>query len=132
DPRLRFLRLDMKNPLYNPGGSDVGPDALKTLGLEGFDAACMFSVITHQNPEDAATILRMLWQCVLPQGQLYFTAFIDEAGEAFAERDPSHPGAGCNYNPDYLIGLAGNAGWAVQKIYAASELHQPAFVCERN
>jgi hypothetical protein len=101
------------------------------MGLEGFDAACLFSVITHQNPADAATILRMLSRCVVANGALYFTAFIDDTIDTFAERDPASPGAWCNYNPDYLIALAEEAGWRVRRIYPASVLHQPAFVCER-
>jgi SAM-dependent methyltransferase len=131
DERFRFERIDMRNPLFNPQGSALGPDTLRDIGLRDFDAACLFSVITHQNPEDTKTILRMLARCVVPNGALYFTAFIDDAIETFAEREPANPGAWCNYNPDFLIGLAEAAGWSVQRIYPASILHQPAFVCER-
>jgi SAM-dependent methyltransferase len=131
DARFRFERIDMCNPLFNPQGSALGPDTLRDLGLRDFDAACLFSVITHQDPEDATTILRMLARCVAPGGALYFTAFIDDTIDAFAEREPANPGAWCNYNPDFLIGLADAAGWTVKRIYPASVLHQPAFVCER-
>jgi SAM-dependent methyltransferase len=129
--RFRFERIDMRNPLFNPQGSALGPDSLRDMGFADFDAACLFSVITHQNPEDAVTILRMLWRCVVPNGALYFTAFIDDTVDTFAEREPANPGAWCNYNPDYLIELAAAAGWSVKRIYPASVLHQPAFVCER-
>jgi SAM-dependent methyltransferase len=131
DLRFRFERIDMRNPLFNPQGSVLGPDSLRDIGLADFDAACLFSVITHQNPEDATTILRMLSRCVVPSGALYLTAFIDDTIETFAEREAATPGAWCNYNPDYLIGLADAAGWTVKRIYPASVLHQPAFVCER-
>jgi SAM-dependent methyltransferase len=131
DPRFRFHHLDMKNHLFNPAGDLVRADTLLHLGLVDFDAACMFSVITHQEPEDTRMILRMLRQCIVAGGQLYFTAFIDETIESFAERDAATPCAWCNYNPDFLIHLAREEGWAVQKIYPGSELHQPAFVCQR-
>jgi SAM-dependent methyltransferase len=131
DARFRFERIDMRNALFNPQGSTLGPDTLHDMGLQDFDAACLFSVITHQNPADTAAILRMLSRCVAASGGLYFTAFIDDTIDTFAERDPANPGAWCNYNPDYLIGLAEEAGWAVKRAYPASALHQPAFVCER-
>src|SRR5262249_49940050 len=102
DERFRFERIDMKNPLFNPGGAGMAPDALRNMGLTGFDAACMFSVITHQSPDDAQTIFRMLAQCVPSGGSLYFTAFVDEAIAQYSEREPSNPGAWCNYNPEYL------------------------------
>ena len=131
DPRFRFHHLDMRNHLFNPTGGIVRTDTLLQAGLAEFDAACMFSVITHQEPEDTRMIFRMLRQCVVAHGQLYFTAFIDETVETYAERDISNRCAWCNYNPDFLIDLAREEGWAVQKIYPASELHQPAFVCQR-
>lgn len=131
ESRLRFERIDMKNQLFNPGGASLSTDALSSIGLANFDAACMFSVITHQNPEDATTIFRMLSQCVAPNGRLYFTAFVDDMIGTYAERDSSNSCAWCSYNPDYLIDLVERAGWTVVKAYAGSELHQPAFVCDR-
>lgn len=91
----------------------------------------MCSAITHQNPDDARAIFRMLWQSVKAGGQLYFTAFIDDTIKTFAEGDPAKPSAWCSYNPDYLIGLAKDCGWIVKKIYAASELQQPGLACDR-
>jgi SAM-dependent methyltransferase len=131
DPRFRFERLDMYNPLYNPQGVAVDAGALKASGLADFDAACLLSVITHQGPEDARTIFRMLWQCIIPGGRLYFTAFHDDAVDGFVDRVPTTPCVSCFYNPDYLVGLAEECGWVVRKIYPASVLLQPAFVCDR-
>jgi SAM-dependent methyltransferase len=131
DSRFRFERIDMHNPLYNPQGSTAGEDALQAIGLADFDAACMFSVITHQQPEETREILRMLSRCVTPGGRMYFTAFIAESIDECAECDPAHPRALCSYNPDYLIGLADACGWVVKKAYPGSELLQPAFVCDR-
>jgi len=131
DPRFRFHRLDMKNHLFNPDGGMVQADTLRHFGLTEFDAACMFSVITHQDPDDTRMILRMLRACVVTHGQLYFTAFIDESVDQYAEKYIEKRSAWCNYNPDYLVDLAREEGWAVQTLYPGSELHQPAFVCRR-
>jgi SAM-dependent methyltransferase len=131
DDRFRFEQFGMKNQMYNPGGSAVGVNALKDLGLADFDGACMFSVITHQKPEDAKTIFLMLSQCVIPKGRLYFTAFIDDTVDEYVDSNPANPCHMSTYNPDYLIGLAEASGWVVKEIYPGSVLHQPALVCDR-
>ncbi|CAN7295604.1 class I SAM-dependent methyltransferase [Aminobacter sp. LjRoot7] len=131
DARLRFEHLDMHNALYNPAGAHPADDELSRRGLTGFDAACMLSVVTHQDPDDTRKLLRMLHACVRPGGQLYFTAFLDEAIEAYVDKEAGQPRAWTSYNPDFLIGLVAECGWAVKAIYAGSVLHQPALVCDR-
>lgn len=121
----------MHNALYNPAGAHPADDELSRRGLTGFDAACMLSVVTHQDPDDTRKLLRMLHACVRPGGQLYFTAFLDEAIEAYVDKEAGQPRAWTSYNPDFLIGLVAECGWAVKAIYAGSVLHQPALVCDR-
>ena len=62
DPRFRFEHLDMLNLKYQANGSSsVDEGALERLALADFDAACMFSVITHQRPKELrANILHAL------------------------------------------------------------------------
>jgi hypothetical protein len=44
DPRFRFECVDMQNPKYNRRGAiEIDTDLLKRLGIEGYDAACMYS-----------------------------------------------------------------------------------------
>ncbi len=132
DPRFRFERIDMHQHQYNPGGVVLrNREALREAGLTDFDAACMFSVITHQAPEDARAIFAMLHSGVRPGGQLYFTAFADEAVERYRDGEPARPAHYSIYHPDYLAELAATAGWDVTAVYATSELQQTAFVCRR-
>lgn len=134
DPRFRFAWLDMRNALYNASGppvSDTG--ALRALGLADFDAACMFSVITHQAPDEAATIFALVYESVRAGGQLYFTAFADASVDQYAELDQATPRHLSTYHPEHLERLVARAGWRVEEVYAASEptVQQTAFVCRK-
>jgi SAM-dependent methyltransferase len=132
DPRLRFEHLDMLNPLYHEsGGAAVDAGALQGRGLTGFDAACMFSVVTHQMPQDSALIFAMLYRCVEPGGRLYFTAFTDETVADYIERDPSRPGLLSTYHPDFLVELVRDSGWCVERTYLPAQFQQSAFVCRK-
>lgn len=130
DPRLRFERINMQNQHFNPQGNSMEPGTLARLGLKDFDAACMFSVITHQKPEDAALIFSELAGCVRPGGQLYFTALIDDAVAEYEEQD-EQPCMMSAYNPEFLSGLARDAGWIVERIIPRAKFRQPAFICKR-
>lgn len=135
DSRFRFERLDMRNAMYNPAGAPA-PDrgALAALGLTGFDAVCMFSVITHNLPDDSRRIFELVEPAVRDDGYLYFTSHTDEQAEAYYERDPDAPRHKGSYHPDYLRELAGTAGWTVEDIYPRTEgaaLQQTAFVCRK-
>jgi SAM-dependent methyltransferase len=134
DPRFRFEPFDMRNELYNPGGrSEVDPTALSALGLRDFDAACMFSVITHQAPRDARMTFALLRETVSTGGRLYFTAFTDDDVDEYREGDPAHPGHLSLYRVDYLRQLVSEAGWNVEEVYPKSQppVQQTAFVCRR-
>jgi SAM-dependent methyltransferase len=131
DPRLRFELLDMQNPMYNSRGAETGVDPLGSLGLAEFDAACMFSVITHQAPRDAAKIFSMLYPCVTAGGILYFTAFTDETVDEYTERDPANPGMLSTYHPDRLLEIVENSGWIVLDVFPPSRFAQTAFLCRK-
>ena len=132
DPRFRFEHLDMLNLKYQPNGSSsVDEGALQRLALADFDAACMFSVITHQRPKDSGLIFSMLYRCVKPGGGLYFTAFIDETVHDYVERDPSQACQLSTYHPDFLIDLVGKSGWGVERTYLPSPFQHAAFVCRK-
>jgi len=132
DPRFRFEHLDMRNPLYRASGeAAIDAGVLQGRGLVDFDAACMFSVITHQVPNDSALIFAMLYRCVQPGGGLYFTAFINETVADYVERDPSRPGLLSTYHPDFLIELVRDSGWRVERTYLPSQFQQAAFVCRK-
>jgi hypothetical protein len=130
DPRLRFEHLSMRNAMYNPDGAELVPnDVLERLGLTGFDAACMFSVITHQSPADAIRIFSILHRCVHTNGALYFTAFTDATVDTYIERDPKTTCLFSTYHPDTVIEITEKSGWIVRDIFPASTFQQTAFVC---
>ena len=132
DPRFRFEHLDMLNLKYQANGSSsVDEGALERLALADFDAACMFSVITHQRPNDSGLIFSMLYRCVKRGGGLYFTAYIDETVHDYVERDPSQPCLLSIYHPDFLIDLVRKSGWRVERTYLPSPFQQAAFVCRK-
>jgi len=109
----------------------LAENALVELSLSGFDAACMFSVVTHQEPADAAAIFAALHLCVRPRGALYFTAFTDDKISDFAEASPATPGLHSTYNPDFLIEIVRQSGWTVECAYARSTFQQTGFVCRK-
>jgi SAM-dependent methyltransferase len=130
DDRFDFRYLAMRHEQYNPGAPVVrDPDALRALGLAEFDAACMFSVITHQWPDDAHALFTMLRRSVAEGGLLYFTAFTDETVRDFRDGDPERPAHYAIYRAGYVAELATRAGWTVRDIYPKSALQQTAFVC---
>jgi SAM-dependent methyltransferase len=131
NPRFRFEHLDMFNPMYRASGSNSIDMGALSQSLTDFDAACMFSVITHQAPEESSLIFSMLHRCVKPGGSLYFTAFADEAADDYVERDASQPRHLSTYRPNFLIELVENAGWTPEATYLQSPMQQSAFVCRR-
>lgn len=132
DARFRFERIDLPNVMYNVrGAAPLDPETLARLGLTGFDAACMFSVITHQSPEEAEAILTMLRPCVPTGGSLYFTALIDDKVETYAELDPAKPRLLSAYHPDFLLALVNRCGWDVSAVYAPTTFQQTALVCRK-
>lgn len=132
DPRFSFTHLDMHNDMYNLSGqTDIAPDTLVRSGLSRFDAACMFSVITHQSPSDAERIFAMLYHSVVPRGQLYFTAFTDERINVYAERDPAKTCHMSTYNPAHLLEMLKETGWTVTDVFQPSGFQQTAFICHK-
>jgi SAM-dependent methyltransferase len=121
DPRLDFRLLDARNPGYNPGGTPLGPDTILPVDGRSFDVICMFSVITHQLPDDAAIIFSLLRRHVRPQGWLFFSARIDDSsGASYREHDPGAPTALSIYSSGLLYALLAAAGWQVVSMVPAN------------
>ena len=98
------------------------------LAASPFDAVCMFSVITHQRPDEARRTFAFVRDLMRGSGLLYFTAFLDsrfpEYGEA-AEQICLNS----TYNPAYLSALCRASGWAVERLYLPAAFQQHAVVC---
>ena len=111
DPRLSYHFLDARHALYNPAGAPLTEATRLPVADAAFDVACMFSVITHQYPEDSRAIFRLLRRHVDPGGRLFFTCFLDDAVATFEDRSPERNGGFCVYNPACLGELVAGAGW---------------------
>lgn len=119
DPRFSFHLLDARHALYNPGGTPLVSSTPLPLPERHFDVACMFSVLTHQYPEDSRAILSILRRHVRPTGRLFFTCFLDDALESFEDRSAERNGGRCFYSTTFLEHLAGETGWAPSARYGA-------------
>jgi hypothetical protein len=129
DTRLQFHHLNMRSAMYNPDGVRPSVETLDELvQLRNFDAACMFSVITHQEPEEAELIFAMLYRCA---PRLYFTAFIDDGVDGYVERDPQNIGLMSTYSTARMKEILAGAGWKIEKIFPPGFFQQTAFVCSK-
>jgi len=129
DDRFRFEHINMRNPMYNSEGIMPAANALTDLGLRDFGAMCMFSVITHNAPDEAAAIFSMAREAVANDGRLYFTAFIDESLDGYAEGDPANPRLLSTYAPALLIEVLNDCGWLVSDVYPSTPFQQTVFLC---
>ena len=129
DQRFRFEHLDMRNAMYNPNGRRCDAAALTDLGIGEVDAACMFSVITHQEPADAELIFAMLHPC---SNRLYFTALIDDQVAGYAEGDPERPSNMSTYTTALIMDLLAKTGRRVDAVHPTERFQQTAFVCTRS
>jgi SAM-dependent methyltransferase len=131
DPRFSFHLLDTRHPLYNPSAPEtLGPDTRLPLPEGAFDVVSMFSVVTHQTPEDAGHILTLLRRYVRPDGHLFFTCFLDSTIESFEDRSPQKNSGRCVFHPDVLLEIVQASGWQVVARYDAElPLIADSFVC---
>ncbi|ODS01242.1 hypothetical protein AUC68_12845 [Methyloceanibacter methanicus] len=110
DTRLAFYYWDVQNPLYNPNGEALTSNSSLPVGERDFDLICMFSVITHQLPDDAENLLRILRRYVRPEGRLFFSANIQDMDGDY--REMAHrPTLHSAYSAAFLQGLLARTGW---------------------
>jgi SAM-dependent methyltransferase len=119
DPRFSYYVLDALNPMYNPAGQPLTPVASLPLPQRDFDVITMFSVITHQYPQDSESIFTILRRYVAPDGRLFFTCFLDPHLDTFEDRSEQRNAGRCFYGPSYLTSLVERCGWSVLSIAPA-------------
>lgn len=105
DDRISYVFVDAYHPMYNPSGSFNSLSLELPLAQSDFDIACMFSVITHQTPEDSRRIFSLLRRYIRKDGHLFFTCFLDESITDYEDRSPERNGGRCFYNPGFLTEL---------------------------
>jgi SAM-dependent methyltransferase len=131
DRRFSYHLLDAQHPFYNPRGSvRLGPDIRLPIPEHHFDVVAMFSVLTHQCPDDARHLLAMLRRHVHREGRLFFTCFLDDTIETFEDRSPERNGGRCCYNAAFLADIVHRAGWqTLARHPAEAPLIGDSFVC---
>lgn len=116
DPRLTFHHFNAYNSLYNRGGFIMTDDTPLPVGDARFDIICMFSVITHQVPEDSLRIFRILRRYVKPEGHLFFTADVRDDIDVYTEEFPEAPTNLSAYPLEILARLLRLGGWHVRSL----------------
>jgi SAM-dependent methyltransferase len=113
DPRMRFYYWNIRNPNYNPAGFPLTADSVLPSDPQTFDLICMFSVITHQLPQDADMLFRLLRRRVRVSGRMFFSANIQEMDVDYREIVPEKPTAYSAYSERFLRQLVERTGWRI-------------------
>ena len=108
---FQYIFVDAYHPMYNPRGTLRSSELELPLSESDFDIVCMFSVITHQNPDDSRRIFYLLRQHVTVDGHLFFTCFLDDSISDYEDRSPDKNGGRCFYNSRFLTDLVESVGW---------------------
>lgn len=77
DDKTTFLRLDMHNARYNPGGQRVD-DVSLAIPNKHFDVAVLYSVFTHMLIDDIELFLRVLYRHLAPGGRALVTTWVED------------------------------------------------------
>lgn len=132
DERFSYAHWDVVNALYNKGGAPFNGDSeLPIEDISKFDLIWLFSVITHQAPEETLALFKILKRHVTSGGLMLFTAFITNSPEKFIDVIEEQPLMVAQYDYDFMLQLLDEAGWNVKSTHPAEDpLHQFCFVCE--
>ena len=104
DPRFEFHYANQKNNYYNPQGGDDFASLHQSL-TRTYDIITMFSVITHQDPDEARKTFTLARSSIAPNGRLVFTACIQSEGHAAFEKDGGDKGVLASFPESHLRDL---------------------------
>ena len=119
-PKMSYHYVKSANNFYSPKSKSDNTKYVSQIKDKLFHLICMFSVITHQNPEEAAETFSKLRYHARPDGHMFFTAFVHEDDVDFQELNPARPGQKCSYSSDYLANILDRSGWALKSIEPAN------------
>lgn len=135
DERFDYGHWDVTNALYNKEGKAFDADTeLPVEAGREFDIIWMFSVITHQYPEETSALFHIARRHVAEGGRLIFTAFTHPELDKFVDWREDKPLMEAYYEPAYLLELLDGAGWRVDHIEPKDTegkpiLHQDLYFC---
>src|SRR5262249_34725953 len=125
DPRLSFFHLDARNPIYNKDEVPLTSATVLPIGDRTFDVLCMFSVITHQLPDDARSIFSILRRHARPGGWLFFSASLEEGDFGYREHTPERPVELSIYTPTLMKTLVESTGWRIVSVEPVNHKDMP-------
>jgi len=131
DERFHYSHWDVVNALYNENGMPFSGEAdLPIDKTNRFDLIWMFSVITHQTPEESIALFKILKNYIKSGGLLLFTAHIERNVEKFVDVVKEQPLMEAQYDYDFMLSLLDETGWEVKSTHPRElPLHQFCFVC---
>lgn len=134
DSRFSFRYWNIHNEMYNPFGQKQLTKNTK-LPLpqdKKFDVIWMYSVITHNDPEDTTCLLHILRHYVKKDGRLLFSALLDDNIATFEDKQKDQPLANVYYNGDFIRQIISQTGWQVEKFSANRPdlVTQNMFLCK--
>ena len=132
DERFNYAHWDALNALYNENGTPFSGEASLPIDKRNkFDLIWMFSVITHQAPEETVALFKVLKNYINSDGSMIFTAFIERNVENFVDVMKDKPLMMAQFDYDYMLALLNEAGWEVKSTHSPErQLHQFLFVCQ--
>jgi 2-polyprenyl-3-methyl-5-hydroxy-6-metoxy-1,4-benzoquinol methylase len=129
DDRFSFVHWNVQNSMYNPRAQPMS--TYERLPVTGhYDVIMGFSLFTHLAPEDSASMLRLMRRVVWDDGNLFFSAFCDDAVEQFEDRVPEKPLLNAYYSKNYLEQLIREAGWEVMSYAKPGGYMMDSFLCK--
>lgn len=122
DARMRYFQTNASNTLYNPKGEAHHRGHLPGLGDAKFDIACMFSVITHQNIDEAEDTFSLIRSHILDDGFMFFSFFLhEESSTNYKELIPEKPGLRSSYSESLMTEMLERTGWEVLSLAPAGD-----------
>lgn len=134
DERFSFYYWDIYNEIYNPFGPQklTKHTKLPLPQSKKFDVIWIYSVVTHNYPEDTTSLLHILRQYIKKDGRLLFSAFLDDDIATFEYKQKDEPLANVAYSGKFLRKIISKTGWDVEKFSANRPdlVTQNMFLCK--
>jgi SAM-dependent methyltransferase len=121
-PNFSFQHLDLKHPLYNPGGTMDAAGISLPFPDRSFDFICLISVLTHINGNILLNYAHEIARLLAPGGRCFATAFLlneparaalqeghgrlpfdPESAESELYADPAAPMAAVGFDENFLL-----------------------------
>lgn len=133
DSRFSYHYWNIYNEMYNTTGQKLSKQSvLPLLTDKKFDVIWMYSVITHNYPQDTEYLLYILRRYIKKDGGLLFSAFLDNDIDTFEDRLKDQPLLNAYYNEKFLRQIISKTGWQVKSLYnkRPDTVMQNLFLCK--